>query len=357
MADKTEAPTPRRLEEAREEGRIARSVELNSAAILLLGPYLLMGPGKNVFSWVQQYLVDTITNLSTNELTGIGVRDLVYTASIGLLPKLGIFLATVLLTGFAVTMVQTRFLWASKRKKFDFSRVNPLQGFKRLFSMQGLVELAKALLKIVLIGYVAYSFLRGKITDFVWLGNADLASGVQSWADLATSLAVRIGFTYLILAIADYAYQRYRFNKSMKMSKEEVKEDFKRSEGDPFLRSRIRAQQRAMARNRMMSNVPKATVVITNPTHLAIAIEYNGKKMSAPKVLAKGANNIAQRIVNIARENNIPVVQNIPLARAIYKAVDIDQQIPPDLYVAVAEVLAYIYRLKGRLPKPAFAQG
>ena len=203
---------------------------------------------------------------------------------------------------------------------------------------------------------VAYSFLKSRVTDLIWLANVDLRTGLQSWIDLATTLAIRIDTTYMIIAIADYAYQRYRLNKSLKMSKEEVKEDFKRSEGDPILKNRIRSQQRAMARRRMMSNVPKATVVITNPTHFAIAIEYNADKMSAPKVLAKGAFEVAQRIVDIAKSHNIPIVQNVPLARALFKAVDVDQQIPEDLYIAVAEVLAYIYRLKGKLPKPAAAQ-
>jgi len=356
MADKTEAPTPRRLEEAREKGQVPRSIELNSAVILLIGPFLLLGPGKSIFSWIKQYLIDVSSNLTTKELTGIGVRDLVYDVLLGILPKLGIFLGAVLLVGMVVTLIQTKFLWSSKRSKFDFSKINPLEGFKRLFSGQGLVELAKAMLKLGLIGWVAYSFLKGKVSELAWLGNVDLRSGIQAWIDLASALAVRIGITYLVLAVADYTYQRYKFMKSMKMSKEEVKEDFKRSEGDPFLRNRIRSQQRAMARNRMMSNVPKASVVITNPTHLAIAIEYNADQMSAPKVLAKGAFEIAQRIVNIAKENNIPVVQNIPLARAIFKSVNVEQQIPPDLYIAVAEVLAYIYRLKGKLPKPAQAQ-
>jgi len=356
MADKTEAPTPRRLEEAREEGRIPRSIELNSAAILLLGPYLIKGPANSVFQWIKQDLSNTVIHLSTNELTGIAVRDMVYRIALGVLPKLGLFLVAVFLTGFVITMVQTKFLWSSKRKKFDFSKVNPLEGFKRLFSAQGLVELAKALLKLGVIGMVAYSFLKSKVNEIAWMGNADLSTGIQSWIDLASTLAIRIGLTYLVIAIADYAYQRYRFMKSMKMSKEEVKEDFKRSEGDPFMRNRIRSQQRALARNRMMSNVPKATVVITNPTHIAIAIEYNGANMSAPKVLAKGANLMAQRIVDVAREHNIPVVQNIPLARTIFKTVEVEQQIPPDLYIAVAEILAYIYRLKGHLPRPAKAQ-
>ncbi len=356
MADKTEAPTPRRLEEAREEGRVARSIELNSAAVLMLGPYLLMGPGKELFQWVKTYLVETIANLSTKELTGLAAREMFLQIALGILPKLVIFMVIVFLTGAVITMAQTKFLWSTKLTKFNFKKVNPIEGFKRIFSGQGLIELAKALLKLVVIGWVAYSFLKGKVSELAWLGNVDLRSGIQSMTDLASALAVRVGITYLVIAIADYVYQRYKFMKSMKMSKEEIKEDFKRSEGDPFMRGRIRSQQRALARNRMMSNVPKATVVITNPTHIAIAIEYNGTNMSAPKVLAKGANLMAQRIVDIAREHNIPVVQNIPLARTIYKTVDVEQQIPQDLYIAVAEILAYIYRLKGRLPQPAKAQ-
>jgi len=356
MADKTEAPTPKRLEEARDEGRVAKSIELNSAAVLMLGPLLLMGQGKAIFQWIETYLVETISNLSTKEFTPIAAREMFIQISLGILPKLAILLGIILLTGALITLAQTKFLWSSKRKKFDLKKVNPIQGFKRLFSGQGLVELAKAMLKLGVIGWVAFSFIKGKVYDLAWLGNVDLRSGIQSLTDLASALAVRVGTTYLVIAIADYAYQRYKFTKSMKMSKEEIKEDFKRSEGDPFMRGRIRSQQRALARNRMMSNVPKATVVITNPTHIAIAIEYNGTNMSAPKVLAKGANLIAQRIVDIARENNIPVVQNIPLARSIFKTVEVEQQIPSDLYIAVAEILAYIYRLKGRIPRPAKAQ-
>ena len=298
-------------------------------------------------------MIDTVVNLNTNELTTIAIRDMVFSIGINILPKLGLFLGAVLLTGLIITLAQTKFLWSTKRSKFDFHKINPLEGFKRIFSGQGLVELLKALLKLGLIGWVAYAFLKDKVSELMWLGNVDLASGIQSFIDLASSLAIRVGMTYLIVAIADYAYQRYRYMKSMKMSKEEVKEDFKRSEGDPFLRNRIRSQQRALARNRMMSNVPKATVVITNPTHLAIAIEYNSDNMSAPKVLAKGAFEIAQRIVKIAQENKIPVVQNIPLARALFKSVDVEQQIPSDLYVAVAEVLAYIYRFKSNHSRPA----
>jgi flagellar biosynthetic protein FlhB len=184
------------------------------------------------------------------------------------------------------------------------------------------------------------------------LSQYDLGSATSVFFETGISLAMRVGSIYLILAVADYAYQRWDLMRNLRMSKDEIKEEYKQSEGDPFMKSRIRSQMRRMARSRMMSNVPKATVVVTNPTHLAIAIEYRDG-MNAPRVLAKGAHHTAERIVAVARKNNIPVVQNIPLARAIYKRIDIDKEIPPDLYLAMAEVLAYVYRIRG---KYAFAQ-
>jgi flagellar biosynthetic protein FlhB len=254
-------------------------------------------------------------------------------------------------TGVAVNFAQTGLLWASKRIGFDFTRLNPLTGLKRIFSLQGLVEMFKALLKLLIVGWMAYSFLRDHATDMLTLGQTDLSSALLHWTELATALGMRVGLAYFALALADYAYQRWQYMKNLRMTKEEVKEDFKRSEGDPFIRARIRAQQRRMVRMRMMANVPKADVVITNPTHLAVAVQYNAQEMRAPKVLAKGAHHAAERIVEIARSHKIPVVQNIPVARALYHAVDIDQEIPPELYVALAEVLAYVYKLRGKVPR------
>ncbi len=230
-----------------------------------------------------------------------------------------------------------------------------MSGLKRLFSMNGFVELAKALLKLGVVGWVAYSFLRSHAEDMLGMAQTDFQSALRYWVDLAVSLISRVGYTYLVIAIADYAYQRWQTTKSLKMTKEEVKEDAKRSEGDPLIKSRIRGQQRRMARMRMMANVRKADVIITNPTHLAIAVRYNQEEMNAPKVLAKGAHHTAERIVTIARTHNIPVIQNIPVARALYRTVDIDQEIPPELYAALAEVLAYVFRLRGRYSRPAIA--
>lgn len=346
MSDKTEAPTQRRLDEAREEGQVARSLELNTAAIMLVGAFLLKGPGKTVVNSIKDLTVTSINTLPIAIINEDSLRTKLFSIISTLGPGMGLILVGLLVTGVSVTLVQTGFLWTGKKIGFDFKRLDPISGFKRIFSGSGLIELGRALLKLVLVGWVVYSYLRGQVTALSDIGQMDLVSGISKWVDLAINLAIRVGSAYLVLAAADYAFQRWRFIRSMRMTKEEIKEDFKRSEGDPFLRGRIRAQQRRMARNRMMSNVPKAKVVITNPTHFAVALDYNPDHMTAPKVLAKGAFHVAQKIVEIAKQNNVPIVQNVPLARALYKTVEVEQEISSDLYLAVAEVLAYVYRLK-----------
>jgi flagellar biosynthetic protein FlhB len=182
------------------------------------------------------------------------------------------------------------------------------------------------------------------------LSQMSLSSGLTSWVDMGFGLCIRVASVYLVVAIADYIYQHWNYMRGLKMTKEEIKEEYRQSEGDPMLKGRIRQQQRKIARMRMMSNVPKANVVITNPTPLAVAIQYDHTNMTAPKVVAKGAHLVAFRIGDVAREHGIPVIQNIPLARAIYRTVEIDQEIPPELYAAMAEILVYVYRLKGQQP-------
>jgi flagellar biosynthetic protein FlhB len=349
MADKTEAPTQRRLADAREEGQVVHSVELNAAAAMLVGALLISGPAASLYLNLSSQVKELIIDLPKAELTLPYLRQLSFSFANAILGPFAMILFGLLVTGVAITIGQTGFMWTSKRVGFDFKRINPLTGFQRIFSARGLVELLKAALKLVVIGWVAYSYLSGNIQQLISLAEYDLPSATKIFFDMGINLAIRVGEAYLILAAADYAYQRWDFLRNMRMTKEEIKEEYKRAEGDPFLKSRIRAQMRRMARGRMMSNVPKATVVVTNPTHLAIAIEYH-EGMSAPRVLAKGAHHSAQRIVDLARQHNIPVVQNIPLARAIFKRIEIHQEIPPDLYLAMAEVLAYVYRLQGKTP-------
>lgn len=347
MSDKTEAPTSRRLEEARSEGRVVRSMELNTAVIILVGALLLRGPGGSLAEALKNVITTSITSLPEVEITQKWLGKELFSLGTQVLPPLGIILFGLLVTGVVATVAQTGFLWSSKKIGFDFNRVNPVNGLKRIFSTHGLIELGRALLKLGVIGWIAYSFLKKNIPTLIGLSQFDFRTSIVNFASLAMSLTLSVGEGYLILAAADYIYQRWDLMRNLRMTKEEVKEEVKRSEGDPVYKGRIRSQQRQMARRRMMSNVPKATVIVTNPTHLAIAIEYK-EKMNAPRVLAKGALHVAEKIVAVAREHRIPIVQNIPLAHALFRTVEVEEEISPDLYRAMAEVLAYVYRLRGK---------
>ena len=351
MADKTEAPSSQRLSEARTEGQVVNSHEINSAVVLLISAYLLGGPGRQLAGVFGELFRTTMVELPKAEITSAWLQQLMLNLVIKVLPPLGMIMVTILIASAFATLLQTQFLWSSKRVGFDFKRVDPVSGFKRMFSSRGWVELLKALLKLLIVGWVVYNFLKGNIPVMVSMAQMGFNSAVETAFKLATDLAINVGGLYLFIAATDYAYQRWDLMRSLKMSKEELKEEYKRSEGDPLLKGRIRAQMRRMARGRMMANVPKSTVIVTNPTHLAIAIQYQ-EGMEAPKVLAKGANKTAERIIEMARDHSIPIVQNIPLARTMFKHIEVDQEISADLYLAMAEVLAYVYRLRGRVPTP-----
>ncbi len=350
MSDRTEEPTQRKLEEARKEGQVIKSVELNAAAGMLAGYWLLTGPGRQLSSDLQGLMAVSISSLPKNVTDGQAwFGQLLFTDALHVGIDLLVLLGGMALVGVVVTVAQTGPLFAQKRIGFDFSRLNPLSGLKRMFSGQGLMEFFKALVKLLVVGYVAYDYIRNKSTDLIVLGQMNFTGGIASFLLFAGELISRVAAAYLVVAFIDYFYQRQRFLKSMKMTKEEVKEEARKSEGDPLIKSRIRNQQRRFARMRMMANVKKADVVITNPTHLALAIQYDQSTMKAPKVLAKGADFLAAQIRKIAAENNVPVIENKPLARGLYDLVNIDQEIPAEFYVAIAEVLAYVYRLKGKV--------
>jgi len=355
MSEKTEAPTPRRLADARAEGQVAKSQELAGAAVLLVGVWMLQSAGARLWEELKLLMTNAITAPPVDVTSEAWLRSLLFDDLMIIAPGLGLLLVVILFTGVSVNMAQTGLLWASKRLGFHFDRLDLFKGLKRMVSPQGLAELLKTLFKLLVVGVVAYSFLKARAAEVLLLGQMDLISSVKTWASLAISLSMRVGAAYLTLALVDYAYQRWTVMKSLRMTKEEIKEDFKSSEGDPFIRSRIRGQQRRMARMRMMSNVKKADVIITNPTHLAVAVQYNAQEMNAPKVVAKGADHVAERIKELGREHRVPIVENVPVARALYRTVEIDQEIPPELYVALAEVLAYVYRMRGQSYRPAAA--
>ncbi len=356
MADKTEAPTSGRIRDARERGQVARSIELNAAVSLVASIWLLTGPGKNVFLGLGDLIKFTVTNLPTTEITDIWLRDYAIRTFAFFISPLAQFILATLVIGVATTLFQTNFLWSSKRPFFDGSRLNPISGFKRIFSMQGVVEMLKSLLKLIVVAWPVYTYLMANTNAIIQLVQMPLTQAISQWVSLATSLMWRVAGAYIILAAADYAYQRWNYLKQLRMSKQEVMDDMKRSEGDPFMRGRIRQQQRRMAQSRMMSRVPKADVIVTNPTHYAVAIMYESGRMEAPIVVAKGAFYMAQRIVEVAKANKVPIVQNVPLARAMYKMVDLEHPIPPELYVAMAEVLAYVYRMKNQNGQMVSAQ-
>jgi flagellar biosynthetic protein FlhB len=348
MAEKSEAPSAHRLAEARSRGQVMKSVEVNSALVLLIGAWLLQGPGSDLFRGLSEIVVDTIHKMNVTDITYLWLQQTIIQDFGRLAIPLASILFGLMVVGVTVTLVQIGFVWADKRPAFDFSRMNPLSGLKRIFSTSGLFELLKSTAKLSMIGYVAYSYLQENLNSILELSQMEFRSAIARWVSLAAGLVIRIATFYLGLAVADYLYQRWQFMRNMRMTKEEVKEEYKQQEGDPTIKGRIREQQRRMARMRMMSSVPKADVIITNPTHLAVAVKYDSNAMEAPRVLAKGAQFVAEKIVEIGKNNNVPVVQNVQLARAMYKVVEIDQDIPPDLYMAMAEVLAYVYRLKNR---------
>ena len=346
--DRTEEPTGKRISEARKKGQVAQSRELNAAVVLLIGGILLGGPGASLLAKMTELLVRSLIDLPTSIPNLTWLRQMLFMNAITILPYMGLIVVGLLITGVAVTLAQTGFLWASEKLGFDFDRVNPINGFKRLLSLNGFVEILRALLKVALVGWVAYRFLRNHIFSLIGMGQVDMNTALQNWAAMALALISQVAMAYMVLAVIDYGYQRWQNKKSMKMSKEEVKDENKQSEGNPLIKSAIRTKQRRIHMRRMMAKVPKADVVITNPTHLAIAIQYKSGEMNAPVVLAKGAYRIAERIVAVAREYDLPVIQNIPLARGLYRIVEIDEEIPPDFYVAMAEILAYVYRLKDK---------
>ena len=267
--------------------------------------------------------------------------------------RLLIILLPILLIGFAVAFISDLFQvkWRPTTKPLQpkFSKLNPMNGFKKIFSAQSLVELVKSIAKILLIALVSYSYIKDKGALLYALYDMSMMQAVNLIGETVIDLGIRISAIYMIIAGADFMYQKYKFKNDMKMTKQEVKEEYKNAEGDPEIKGKIKARMREASQRRMMQAIPKADVVITNPTHYAVAIQYDTEVAPAPIVVAKGSDYLAQKIKEIARENNIEIVEDKPLARMLYANVDVDKQIPPELYQAVAEVLAMVYHAQGRV--------
>lgn len=346
--EKTETPTSRRLQDAREKGDIAKSMEVPSAAVLLASLLTIYVSRHYIMANLSQMTAHYLAACGTIHLSPATFTTLTKETMLAMTIVSSPILAAVFLTALIANYSQVGVIFTAEKITPDFSKIDPISGFARKFSMQALADLIKSLLKIGLIGYVAFSEAYAALPEFMPLMDKEPYQIMAFAGQTAFWIFLKCALVIAFLAILDYAFQRWQFMKKMKMSKQEVKEEAKMTEGDPQVKGRIRAIQMQMARQRMMTEVPKADVVITNPTRLAIALRYDGKTMAAPLVIAKGAGAIAARIREIAAENGVPLVENKPLAQALYKMADINKPIPEDLFQAVAEVLAYVFGSRKR---------
>lgn len=344
--EKTEPATPRRREEARKKGQVAKSAEIGTAIMVLSGFLLLHSLGPYVVGHLKETVHYFLQNMSTWEGDSSGLQALFLVALTQLAWIVGPILLTLLVLGVISQVIQVGFMASVEAIKPKFSRINPLEGFKRIFSKRALAEFSKSILKVGLVGYLVYVQVRKNLQWLRQLSLLELEQSASLMENSVYNLGLQVGLLLLIIATADYWYQRREFEDSIKMSKEEIKEEYKQMEGDPLIRSQIRQRQRQMASQRMMQAIPTADVIVTNPTHYAIAIQYTPGEMGAPKVVAKGMGLVAQRIKEEGKKHQIAMVENPELARALYKATDIGQEIPAELYPAVAEVLAFVYRLR-----------
>jgi len=344
--NRTEAPSPRKREEAHEQGQFAFSAELMTGAILFLGVGGLYFLAQSIGSGLLTRIRQDLSAAPPDELTPELVRGIFGTMFQSTLMMCGSLLALLIAGTIGVNMAQAGFHFNPTRLMPDFEKKSFFE-FSRVLSWSKIVSGLILVLKVVAVGAVAWWVLRGRIGEVVQLGDATLPSAVMRCWGLVIHLALALAGTLLVIGGIDYGFQWWRFEKSISMSKQELKEEMKREEGDPLIKARIRRMQREISQRKMFQQVPKATVVITNPTHLAIAIQYEPGKMAAPKVIAKGAGHVAKRIVELARKHGIIVMERKPLAQALFKTVKVDREIPFALYVVVAELLAYVYKLKG----------
>ncbi|MCL6504403.1 MAG: flagellar biosynthesis protein FlhB [Pirellulales bacterium] len=350
--EKTQEPTPHRRQEARDQGEVARSADLASAVVLVAAIALLLGMGGSLSAYLvertRRQLQHPVLSTELTELVG-QVREL----AVELGQVFGPLLATLFALAAAAELMQTGWLFVTSRLAPDINRINPVAGMQRLFSLAATVRLLMGLLKVAVAAAVAYAALADKWPLLLSLSAAEPAQLAPVLAELLLWTALKIAAALLILAAADYAFQRWKYEQDLRMTPQEVREELKNLQGDPHVIARRKAVQRQLAANRLKSAVPRAKVVVTNPTELAVALDYVPETMAAPIVVAKGAGLLAQQIRRLALEHGIPVVERKPLAQALYRDVEVGRPIPSQFYAAVAEVLAYVYQLKGGAPRTA----
>ena len=349
---KTEKATPKRRRDERKKGNVLMSKDALAVATLLGSLAMVMVMGDVVLEQVSALFMRTFQNIAVvdAEMFPGMLSELFKTGVLALITMAGPFLGVTALLAMSVTFFQTKMLVTGESIRPKFSRINPLQGFKRLFSLRSIVEAFKNLLKIIILMFIIVNYFRRVALGFSRFLDMDLSQSCAILFNEIVTLVFQIAIAFTMLAFFDYLYQWWDYERQLRMSKQEIKEEYKQTEGDPQVKGKIKQIQRQRAQQRMMQQVPQADVVIRNPTHFAVALRYKPEEDNAPVVLAKGMDELALRIVRIAEESQVSVVENVPLARALYANVDLGREIPPELYGPVAEILVYVLKLDQEVP-------
>ncbi|MEM9469234.1 MAG: flagellar biosynthesis protein FlhB [Pseudomonadota bacterium] len=348
-SSKTEEPTPKKLEESRKKGQVALSREVNNWVMLFAGTIVVLAIGPSAMNSMTSHMKTYFEKAHLLPTIPGGSGFVLGESFIEIMTILALPLIILMMAAFVGPFLQIGPLFAPEVIKPDISKVSVFKGFKRLFSMRSVMEFVKGILKIGIIGVIGVILLYpfyGSIDHMIGLPLPAMMDEIQG---LVLRLMSGILLVLMVVAVADLVYQRYEHYKKMRMTKQELKDEFKQTEGDPHVRAKLRQLRQEKARSRMMQSVPEADVVITNPTHFSIALKYDPEEMDAPIVVAKGIDDLAMRIREVAKENNIPLVENKPLARVLFDKVDIDAVIPEEYYKAVAEIISYVFQLKGKL--------
>ena len=342
--DKTEQPTSKKRSDAKKKGQVGRSTEMSTAFVLLVGFFIIKVLWENIYMSIASYTTYVFSHLNQPVDTENVIR--IFIGIIELLARTALpIMLAIMLVGLAINLFQVGLNFSTEAIGVKFDKLNPINGFGRIFSKRSLMEMLKSLLKIIIIGYFIYTYLVDQLMAMPQFIYYDLGTSLAQISKIVFNMAFEVIAVIMVLGFLDFGYQKWQTTQDLKMSKQEVKDEMKQSEGDPQIKGKIKQKQRQMAMSRMMQEVPKADVIITNPTHFAVALQYH-KGMVAPLIVAKGQDLVAQKIKGLAREAKVPIVENRPLARALYASADIGDAVPSELYQAVAEVLAYVYRLK-----------
>lgn len=344
-AEKTEEATPKKREDARKKGNVFQSREISSALTLFCAMIVLKIFGKNIFFTINESFVYFLRDLSSKRIfySSIDGYKIILLIFFYVAKAIIIVLLINFFCAFLVTRAQVGHIFTTEVLMPKLDKINPIKGFKKLFSLKSVIEMLKSVLKLLILGYVGYAFIKDNLVYFFKVMELNKYQFSYSVYKFGIDIGIKLSLYLIVISMFDYMYQKYDYNKGLKMSKQEIKEEHKQMDGNPQIKSKIREKQRQMAMSRMMQDIPKADVVITNPTHFAIAIKYDEEKFDAPYVIAKGKNMVALKIKEKARESEIMIVENKPLARALYKSLEIGDFIPAEFYEAIAEILAYVY--------------